>query len=133
MGFRQNCYCTCWADKQTGETVAFKEKSARIKVSTSRKGNDGKYVTDFSGYVTFAGAAFEKLRTVAITDKTRLHLTAVDVTNQYDKTTGRSTTTFWCYDFEPKGEAKATPKETKVVEDTTKQASADDDWAGLPF
>lgn len=133
MGFRQNCYCTCWADKQTGETVSFKEKSAKIRVSTSRKGNDGKYITDFSGYVTFAGQAFEKLRTVAITDKTRLHLTAVDVTYQYDKTTGRGITTFWCYDFETKGEAKATPKETKVVEEPSKQATADDDWADLPF
>lgn len=133
MGFRPNCYCTCWANRKTGETVSFKEKSAQIKITTSRKQQDGKYATDFSGYVTFAGEALEKLHTIAVSDKTRLHLTAVDVTCFYDKEKGRDRTTFWCYDFEVVGDVKAAPKETKVAEEPPQQTLVDDDFSDLPF
>lgn len=134
MGFKNNCWCTCWANKETGEVVQFQEKYADISISINKKQSDGSYKADFQGKVRFLGKAFEKLKTLAIAEKDRLHLLEVEVTNYYDKAKGKLYTNAICWDFEPVDSAKAKPKQPEVVGATKGEDDSVDDYlADLPF
>lgn len=134
MGFKNNCYCTCWADRVTKEVVGMSEKYAEVMVTISKKNAEGKYTSDFTGRVRFIGKAFEKIRNLSLTEKSRLNLLEVEVTHRYDKEKQKAYTNFICWDFEPVESVKAKPKQTEVVENSTTEGYAPlDDFADLPF
>lgn len=134
MGFKNNCYCTCWADKLTKEVVGMSEKYAEVMVTISKKNAEGKYISDFTGRVRFIGKAFEKICNLSLKEKSRLNLLEVEVSSRYDKEKQKMYTNFICWDFEPVESVKAKPKQTEVVENSATESSSQvDEWADLPF
>lgn len=137
MGFKNGCYVTCWADKQTQKVVTLYEKYAEVQVSTSKKNANARngHETDFSGRVRFIGRAFEKIRTMAIADKDKLKLLEVETTNKYDAQKQRSFTNYICWEFEPAESKNTAPRQPEVIErnDNGTYSLGDMNDADLPF
>ncbi len=136
MGFKNGCYATVWTNKQTNQVVDMSNKYAEVILSTSKKSQTAKngYETDFNGRVRFIGRAFEKIRTMALAEKDRLHLLEVETTNYYDKAKGKLYTNHICWDFEPAESKNTAPRQPEVVEyskDDYKLGTDSDDM--LPF
>lgn len=92
MGFRNTAFATVW-------TVEPKERSTKVRISVSRKKQDGTYETDFSGYCSFIGNAHAKAS--RLRERDRIQLKEVDVSTLYDKEKNTTYTTFKVYDFDP--------------------------------
>lgn len=137
MGFKNSCFCTCWADKETKQVVILHEKYAEVTVSTSKKSQTAKngYETDFNGRVRFIGRAFEKIRTMALAEKDRLHLLEVETTNYYDKAKGKLYTNHICWDFEPAESKNTATRQPEVIErnDNGTYSLGDGNDSDLPF
>ncbi len=98
MGFRSGAYCTIWSVERKTDTVT------RCRVSISRKDkNTGEYVQDFGGFLSFIGTACAK-KALSLHEKQRIKLGDVDVSNRYDKASGKEYTNFNVYSFELEGE-----------------------------
>lgn len=95
MGFRTGAFCSCW-----GEMKRVSPTLTRGRVSISRKDkNSGEYVQDFGGFVSFIGTACAQ-KALKLKEKDRIKLGEVDVTNSYNKETGKEYTNFNVYGFE---------------------------------
>lgn len=93
MGFRQGGYATVW------EVVRSGDKFTKARVSTSRKNKQtDQYETDFSGFVSFVGAAHSKMG--GIQERARIKVLNCDVTNEYNKEEKREYTNYTIFDFE---------------------------------
>ncbi len=132
MGFKNNCYATCWTDKQTEKVLNIFERHAEVQITTSKKKQDGTYETDFSGRVRFVGKSFEKIRRVDLREKDRLKFLEVETCNRYDKEKKRSYDTFIVWDFETVESRQPTAPQTEVV-GSRKMESLGDIEAELPF
>lgn len=75
--FSNNAYATIWEIKDG------RGSTKDVRISTSRKNQEGKYETDFSGYVRFAGKAAELAATLQPND--RIQIKNCGVTNSYNK------------------------------------------------
>lgn len=94
MGFRTGCYATVWQVEPKTATIT------SVRVSTSRKNKEtGEYDQDFSGFVGFVGTGCAS-KASQLKERDRIKLGDVEVTNKYDKSTGKSWTNFNCYSFE---------------------------------
>lgn len=133
MGFKNSCFCTVWNNKESGKVVQIFEKYAEVMISTSKKKQNCQYETDFNGRVRFIGEAFEKIRTMALAEKDRLHLLEVETTNYYDKAKGKLYTNHICWDFEPAERKNTAPRQPEVIEQHSNFQSLDDIDGGLPF
>ena len=107
-------------------------KFFNVQLSTSSRRNaESPYETDFNGFATFAGAAYDKMKSLNISDRgiTIVLLDAV-VTSKYDKKTNKTYTNYTVRDFDvfessgassspaPTPEKKAEPKqEAQAQED----------------
>ena len=118
MGFKNNCYVTVWKDNQTEKVLNLYDKYATLQLTTSKKNANAKngYETDFSGRVRFIGTAFEKIRTMALEEKDKLHLLEVETTSRYDTQKQRQFTNFICWDFEPAERQNTAPRQPEVIE-----------------
>ena len=118
MGFKNNCYATCWTNKQTGKVVDLYEKYAEVQLTTSKKSANGRngYETDFGGRVRFIGTAFEKIRTMALGEKDKLKLLEVETTSKYDAQKQRQFTNFICWDFDPAEKRDIELRKPEVIE-----------------
>lgn len=116
MGYKNGAFCTVWNNKETKTVVQLFEKYAEVTISTSKKKPNGQYETDFNGKVRFIGRAFEKIRTLALTEKDRLKLLEVETTNSYDKAKQRLYTNHICWDFEPAESKNTAPRQPEVIE-----------------
>ena len=132
MGFKNNCYATCWTDKQTEKVLNIFERHAEVQITTSKKKQDGTYETDFSGRVRFVGKSFEKIRRVDLREKDRLKFLEVETCNRYDREKKRSYDTFIVWDFETVESRQPTAPQTEVV-GSRKMESLGDIEAELPF
>jgi hypothetical protein len=132
MGFKNNCYATCWTDKQTEKVLNIFERHAEVQITTSKKKQDGTYETDFSGRVRFVGKSFEKIRRVDLREKDRLKFLEVEACNRYDKEKKRSYDTFIVWDFETVESRQPTAPQAEVV-GSRKMESLGDIEAELPF
>lgn len=132
MGFKNNCYATCWTDKQTEKVLNIFERHAEVQITTSKKKQDGTYETDFSGRVRFVGKSFEKIRRIDLREKDRLKFLEVETCNRYDREKKRSYDTFIVWDFETVESRQPTAPQTEVV-GGRKMESLGDIEAELPF
>ena len=110
-----------------------KEKYCEVKISTSRKDDDGEYKQDFSAYVRFVGKANEKARELKGSEM--IKLLKVEVSNHYSEEKKITYYNPVCFDFEifregkPGGSEK--PKEKKQEENLPPLYDDDDEM--LPF
>lgn len=91
MGFANKRIAKVWEIKP-------KEKFAELKISTSKKNQEGEYQQDFSSYVRFLGKAFEKINQIKEGDMVKL--LEVESSNTYDKDKGKMYYNFVVWDFE---------------------------------
>lgn len=74
-----------------------KDKFTEIKISTSKKKDDG-YVQDFSSYVRFIGKAHDKAQDLKGDEM--IKMLEVECTNKYDGDKKQMYYNFICWDFE---------------------------------
>ncbi|MDD5021848.1 MAG: hypothetical protein PHR82_06965 [Endomicrobiaceae bacterium] len=139
MGFRQGGSATVW------EVVRSGDKFTKARVSTSRKNKQtDQYETDFSGFVSFVGAAHQKAG--EFQDRTRIKILNCDVTNDYNKEEKREYTNYTIFDFEladgsgSAGDSKpapTAPQKAKTQKKSTPKPPIDvddeDESEELPF
>lgn len=83
MGIRNGAYATVW------EAKPGKGNYMDVRLSTSKKNKQtDTYETDFSGWARFIGKAND----LKLSERTRVQLKEVEVTNHYDKEKNQ---TFW--------------------------------------
>ena len=87
--FANNAYAKVWEVKPSDNG-----KSKQVRLSTSRKKEDGSYEQDFSGFVRFVGKANE----LDIKADDRVQLLSVGVTNNYVKEKSTTYTNYTCFD-----------------------------------
>lgn len=87
--FANNAYAKVWEVKPSDNG-----KSKQVRLSTSRKKEDGSYEQDFSGFVRFVGKANE----LDVKADDRIQLLSVGVTNNYVKEKNVTYTNFTCFD-----------------------------------
>lgn len=146
MGFKNDCWCTVWADKNTGEIAVMKENYAELRISISKKSDKTArgYETIFREKVRFVGKAFKKLQCLSMENGMRLNLLEVDVQNVYvSNGEEKYYTNFVCWDFAlpKKGERKEYQKlypesvvEKEVrVDNTSPYKLEKQDLDDLPF
>lgn len=90
-----------------GKTQNPSGRSTKVRASNSRKNKDtGEYDTEWSGYITFAGDAHRKLRSVGLKEK--VQIIDCDVTTKYDEVKRIQYTNYMVWDIavgEPKDNA----------------------------
>lgn len=96
MGFRENATAVVWKvyrkeTKAGGEMI-------NLNISTNRKGKDGNYKKDFSGFATVTGAARDKAETLVEGDI--IKILSCEVCTNYVASTGKNYTNFYIYDYE---------------------------------
>ena len=87
--FANNAYAKVWEVKPSDNG-----KSKQVRLSTSRKKEDGSYEQDFSGFVRFVGKANE----LDIKADDRIQMLSVGVTNNYVKEKNTTYTNYTCFD-----------------------------------
>lgn len=124
MGFRSNTYATVWDVNPVSETMT------KIRLSTSKKDKkSGEYETDFSGFVSFVGAATAK-NAAHLKERDRIKLGDVDVTTKYDKENKVTYTNFTVFNFED-----SSPSSNASDIESTQESNVEDviSDGGLPF
>lgn len=93
MGFRNGAYAKVW------EIEPATEKTTKARISISRKDRTtNEYVNDFSGYVTFIGAASNLARTTLMVGD-RIKLEEIDVSSWYNKEKNKGGCSFKIFNF----------------------------------
>jgi predicted component of type VI protein secretion system len=132
MGLKTGGYATIWSVEDKG-------KFSNVRLSTSRKNQDGEYVTDYSGYARFIGEAHNLAS--SLKEKDRIKVGDIEVTNSYNKETKKvEYTNVALFSFEmADGTGTATKKDTAAPADKKAPAKAkpkpleEDDEDSLPF
>lgn len=102
MGFRNGSYAKVWSVEPKSDT------NTSVKLSIRRKNkNTGEYETEFSGFVNFYGTVVAK-KSACLKEGDSIKLGDVDVTNSYDKESGKSYVNYKCFSFEV-ADQSATP------------------------
>ena len=128
MGFRKGAYAKIW------EVSPVSDVCTKVRMSISKKAQDGTYTTDFSGFVFIVGtAAASKAAKLKEGDKIRVGET--DVSTKYDKKAGKNYTNFKMFDFElpQQGETQAATKATAKAPTQQQPDSGEADGSQLPF
>lgn len=94
MGFRSGAYATVWEITPNSQT----RTDGRISISRKNKETD-EIVQDFGGFVYFVGTASAS-KAAGLKAKDRIKLGDVDVSNRYDKETGKTYTSFKIFSFD---------------------------------
>ena len=93
MGFKTGAWATIWRFADSAY-----ENQERVQISISRKDKDGNFVKDFSDFVTFYNAAAKVVG--SLPERSRIKLGAVDVSNSYNKETGKSFVNYKVFSIE---------------------------------
>lgn len=88
--FSNNAYAKVWEIKPSTSG-----KSKIIRISTSRKNDNGEYEQDFSGYVRLVGNA----NAANIKEGDRVQLLSIGVTTNYVKEKNITYTNYICFDL----------------------------------
>ena len=130
MGFRSGSYANVWDVSRISDSLT------KVRISTSRRSRKtGEYEQDFGGYVSFAGTATAS-KALRLQPRDRIRLGEVDVTNRYDKASGKTYINYLVFSFDMGDEIKtARPADTEVHEDPTEGAvtEPETDEDDLPF
>lgn len=112
MGFRNNAPAKVWKVEEG------KGRYTNVRLSISAKQKDGSYAQDFSGFCKFIGNAHAKA--AMLKGEERIRLLETDVSNRYDKESGKTYHDYKVFDFEfadgQNGGNKSKPVESNPVE-----------------
>lgn len=128
MGFRTGAYCTVWG------TEPGRGKFTRVKLSASRKNREtGKYDQDFSGYCMFIGDAHAKA--ALLNERDRIRLGNVDVSNRYDKESGKTYVDYKVFSFDMEEAMGSKPAQSKgyASANRVEENPVESDDESLPF
>lgn len=92
MGFRVGAYGKVWSVDQA------KGNFTKVKLSVSKKQQDGTYATDFNGFCMFIGNAHAKA--AMLKGDERIKLGDVDVSTVYNKDQKKEYVNYKVFDFE---------------------------------
>ena len=92
MGFRVGAYCKVWSIEQA------RGNFTKVKLSVSKKQQDGTYATDFNGFCMFIGNAHAKA--AMLKGDERIKLGDVDVSTVYNKDQKKEYVNYKVFDFE---------------------------------
>lgn len=101
MGFRTGAFATVW-DVQPGAG-----NFTKVRLSVSKKGKDGNYEQDFSGFCTFIGTAHAKAEKLRVKD--RIKLGDVDVSTTFDKERQKEYVNYKVFTFDAGDEVGSAP------------------------
>ena len=125
MGFREGSFAKVWKVENKGNYSV-------VEMSTSKKGKDGKYETDWSNkFVRLVGTAHKQAE--KLQDGASVKIGQCEVTNNYDKEKKVTYTNYAIFNFhesDDNGERTATGKAN--TKPNTPQATVDMD-DDLPF
>lgn len=127
MGFHNDGYATVWSVSKKSDTMT------TVRLTTSRKNkNTDQYEQDFSGFVAFVG--FDNAaKAMSLTERDRIKLGRVDVSNKYDKEKQREYINYTCFGFDLVSSSHAAEnnvEEQKEIEADNGDVLSDGD---LPF
>ena len=97
--FANGAYAHLWEIKRISE------KYSDVRISTSKKQDDGTYKDDFSGFVRMIGKAHKALDYIHESESFRIISCGVE--SRYDKETKKTFTNFLIFDAEPSDNKKA--------------------------
>ena len=97
-----------WAYARVWEVKRVSEKYSDVRISTSKKQDDGSYKDDFSGFVRMIGKAHKALDYIHENESFRILSCGVE--SRYDKETKKTFTNFLIFDAEPSDNNKAEPE-----------------------
>lgn len=125
MAFRQGAYAHIWQLENKG-------KYHVARMSTSRKNKEtDQYETDWTdSFVRLIGQAHEQADKIDISKNVRIG--SCEVTNKYDKETGKTYTNYAIFGFE-NAQDSAVKKQNKPNADEFMKIPEDSDDDGLPF
>lgn len=106
--FANGAYAHLWEIKRISE------KYSDVRISTSKKQEDGSYKDDFSGFARMIGKAHKALD--YIHERDSFKILSCGVESRYDKDTKKTFTNFLIFDAEPAENNKA-DDDLKGVED----------------
>ena len=133
MAFKNNAFATLWnIDKDAKKVAKIYDNYADIQVTTSKKNKSGKYETDFSGKVRCFGKALQTLKDFTFTEKDRIKLIDVEVSNKYDAVRKQTYINYVCWELEPVGEQQKQAPKVDIVDDGAELTPLDE-IDGLPF
>ena len=97
--FANGAYARLWEVKRVAE------KYSDVRISTSKKQEDGSYKDDFSGFVRMIGKAHKALN--YINEQDSFKIISCGVESRYDRETKKTFTNFLIFDAEPADNKKA--------------------------
>ena len=124
MGFREGAFATFWEARPNRSG-----NSTSVRLSISKKAEDGKYEDDFAGYVLFIKAAHTKASSLKKGD--RIKLGGTDVSSQYNADKNTRNYTFKVFSFEMADGSKSAAKSKKS--NSLDAMEEDDTPDDLPF
>lgn len=92
MGLHNGAFAKVWKVEQG------KGRFTNVRLSISKKQQDGTYAQDFSGFCMFIGNAHAKA--AMLKGDERIKLGEIDVSNNYDKAKGKEYINYKVFDFE---------------------------------
>lgn len=92
MGFRKGAFASVWSVEPG------KGNFTKVRLSVSRKNQEGQYEQEFAGFCTFIGQAHAKA--ARLKERDRIALGDVDVTSVYDKEKKKEYINFKVFDFQ---------------------------------
>lgn len=124
MGFRENAFAKVWKVENKGNySVA--------EMSTSKKGKDGKYETDWSNkFVRLIGTAQKQAE--KLQDGASVKIGQCEVTNNYDKEKKITYTNYAIFNFHEDNNVASSGEKNMNTQTSTSQSSVDMD-DDLPF
>lgn len=121
--FANNNYAKVWKiypPEKSGQ------KYTKVQLSTSRRVGEGKYETDFSGYIKMVGDAYDKSLELEAQDS--IKILKCGVTTSYNKEQKKNYESFLIFDFEFSNKNKQ-----KEVDGSSDEFMELPDDAKLPF
>lgn len=92
MGFHNGAFASVWSVEPG------KGNFTKVRLSISRKGQNGQYEQDFAGFCTFISQAHAKA--ACLKEKDRIKLGDIDVSTSYDKKKKKEYVNYKVFDFE---------------------------------
>lgn len=118
MGLKNGAFCTVWRlNNGDNKMVDLKEKYCDIMISINKKNSQGNFEKDFSGKLRCLGNALKVIKGLSLSEKDRLKLLEIEVSNKYDKNTRKTYTNYICWDLEPAEIAKKNDNSVEILND----------------
>ena len=120
--FSQGAFMKVWEIK--GETTSSGKVIYKARMSSSKKNQDGSYITDWSGFATLVGKAAQVAQNIG--DGARIKLLNCGVTTNYKKESNTVYTNYSVFDCEIVDTGNAAPAPVSA------QGSADTGFLNVP-